>query len=120
MVLVGLCVVFITTHILEDSISISMIRYGNLMEKIASMPNIELADERARQNKHKRWGVIKHDKHKIENLHKLQQDFIQGTYKTSQYHTFTIYEPKERLIAALPYFPDRIGQHAILSILEPI
>jgi len=49
-----------------------MIRYGNLMEQIASMPNIELADERARQNKHKRWGVIKHDKHKIENLHKLQ------------------------------------------------
>ena len=34
---------------------------------------------------------------------------MHGTYKTSDYHTFVIYEPKERLIAALPYFPDRIG-----------
>lgn len=84
------------------------------------MSNIELADDRARQNKHKRWGVIKHDKHKEEHLQQLQKDLLNGTYKTSQYHTFTIYEPKERLIAALPYYPDRIGQHALLSILEPI
>ena len=33
---------------------------------------------------------------------------------------FTIYEPKERLIFRLPYYPDRIVHHAIMNILEPI
>ena len=41
-------------------------------------------------------------------------------YKTSSYTTFTIYEPKERLIFRLPYYPDRILHHAIMNILEPI
>lgn len=42
------------------------------------------------------------------------------TYETSQYSTFTIYEPKERLIFRLPYYPDRITHHAIMNIMEPI
>ena len=84
------------------------------------MANLELADRNARRHKTKSWGVIKHDRNRQANLEKLRQDLLNGTYKTSEYKTFTIYEPKERLIAALPYFPDRIGQHAILNILEPI
>jgi len=42
------------------------------------------------------------------------------TYKTSEYTTFTIFEPKERIIYRLPYFPDRITHHAVMNILEPI
>jgi retron-type reverse transcriptase len=45
---------------------------------------------------------------------------IGKTYKTSQYTTFTIYEPKERIIFRLPYFPDRIVHHAVMNILEPV
>ena len=97
-----------------------MKKYGNLIEKIASKENLELADLKARRGKTKSWGVVKHDKNRQANLEKLRQDLLNGTYKTSEYKTFTIYEPKERLIAALPYFPDRIGQHAILNVLEPI
>lgn len=43
-----------------------------------------------------------------------------STYKTSKYHVFTIYEPKERLIYQLPYYPDRIVHHVLMRILEPI
>ncbi len=42
------------------------------------------------------------------------------TYQTSRYETFKIYEPKERTIFKLPYFPDRITHHAIMNVLEPI
>lgn len=38
------------------------------------------------------------------------------TYHTSKYSTFKIYEPKERLIFRLPYYPDRITHHAIMNI----
>ena len=41
-------------------------------------------------------------------------------YNTSPYTTFVIYEPKEREIFRLPYFPDRITHHAVMNILEPI
>lgn len=45
---------------------------------------------------------------------------LTGTYVTSKYKTFKIYEPKERIIFSLPYYPDRIIHHAIMNILEPI
>lgn len=41
------------------------------------------------------------------------------TYHTGKYKHFTIYEPKERQIAALS-FEDRVVQHAIYNIIEPI
>ena len=45
---------------------------------------------------------------------------ISGKCKTSEYHTFKIYEPKEREIFRLPYYPDRIVHHAIMNVMEPI
>jgi len=45
---------------------------------------------------------------------------VNKTFRTSNYTTFTIFEPKERLIFKLPYYPDRIVHHAIMNILEPI
>ncbi len=42
------------------------------------------------------------------------------TYTTSPYTTFKIFEPKERLIFRLPYFPDRITHHAVMNVLEPV
>jgi RNA-directed DNA polymerase len=45
---------------------------------------------------------------------------LNKTYKTSPYTTFKVFEPKEREVFRLPYFPDRITHHAIMNILEPI
>jgi len=44
---------------------------------------------------------------------------VNRTYHTGKYKHFTIYEPKERQIAALS-FEDRVVQHAIYNIIEPI
>ena len=42
------------------------------------------------------------------------------TYKTSSYTIFKVYEPKERTVYRLPYFPDRITHHAVMNVLEPL
>lgn len=97
-----------------------MKRFGNLYEKIISIENLKLADEKARKGKLKSYGVRKHDKNKVENIILLHEMLNNKIYKTSKYHTFIIFEPKEREIFQLPYFPDRIVHHAIMNILEPI
>lgn len=97
-----------------------MKRLGNLYDQICSIENLRLADEKARRRKLRSYGVQRHDKNRDENLLRLQEMLLTQTYKTSQYDVFTIYEPKERQIFRLPYFPDRITHHAIMNVLEPI
>jgi len=97
-----------------------MKRINNLFERIYSIENLQLADLIARKGKSKQPGVILHDKNKEQNILKLHEVLKNKTYKTSQYTTFRIFEPKERLIFRLPYYPDRITHHAIMNILEPI
>lgn len=72
--------------------------------------------------KHKsvRWGILKHDKNREEENRRLSEQLRDLVYETSEYSTFKIYEPKERLIFRLPYYPDRITHHAIMNVMEPI
>lgn len=79
-----------------------------------------MADSIARKGKLKQPGVINHDKNREVNIRLLHEMLKNKTYKTSEYTTFTIYEPKERIIYRLPYFPDRITHHAVMNILEPL
>lgn len=97
-----------------------MKRVGNIFEKVISLENLRLADEKARKGKLHSYGVQLHDKNREANLLSLHESLKNGTFKTSKYHIFKIYEPKEREIFRLPYFPDRILHHAIMNILEPI
>ena len=97
-----------------------MKRYGNLYDKIISLDNLRLADEKARKGKLQSYGVRRHDENREQNLIDLHEQLKAGTFKTSQYDVFTIHEPKEREIYRLPYYPDRIVHHAAMNILEPI
>jgi len=97
-----------------------MKRIGNLYQKIYSMGNLQIADAIARKGKLTQPGVIEHDKNRDANIRNLHEMLKTKTYKTSPYTTFTIYEPKERVIFRLPYFPDRITHHAVMNILEPL
>jgi RNA-directed DNA polymerase len=98
----------------------NMKRAGNLYERICSVENLQLADSIARKGKANQPGVISHDRSREENILKLHDLLINKTYKTSKYTTFKIYEPKEREIFRLPYYPDRIVHHAVMNVLEPI
>jgi retron-type reverse transcriptase len=97
-----------------------MKRIGNLYQDICSIENLNLADSIARKGKKNKPEVIEHDRIREQNIKDLQVILINKAYKTSGYTTFPIYEPKERIISRLPYYPDRIVHHAIMTILEPI
>lgn len=97
-----------------------MKRKGNLYKQICSLENLRLADSIARRGKLAQPGVIEHDRHRESDILALHQMLISKTYRTSEYTTFTIFEPKERIIFRLPYYPDRIVHHAIMNILEPV
>lgn len=97
-----------------------MKRIGNLYDKIISMDNLRRAEAKARRGKTHTYGVRDFDKDPEAKLLALYEALLTGTYKTSPYEVFTVFEPKERLIYRLPYYPDRIVHHAIMNVLEPI
>lgn len=96
-----------------------MKRLGNIYSKIYDINNINWADAKARRNKSrsKRY-ILQHDRNKDTENQILQDDLINHTYHTSKYTSFKIYEPKERIIYKLPYYPDRICHHATLNVLK--
>jgi retron-type reverse transcriptase len=97
-----------------------MKRIGNLYHQIISIENLQLADAIARRGKAHQYGVLIHDANRDGNILELHHALSDGSFRTSPYTTFKIFEPKEREVFRLPYFPDRILHHAIMNILEPV
>lgn len=108
------------TKVEEDILSKGMKRKGNLYQKIISVENLILADVKAQKGKSNQYGVKLHNKNKQTNILKLHKVLKNKYYETSKYDTFKVFEPKERDVYRLPYYPDRITHHAIMNILEPI
>jgi retron-type reverse transcriptase len=97
-----------------------MKRHGNLFEKIVSPENIELAFAKAKKGKTWQDSVKEVEQDKEAKLEALRRSLIKGTFKTTPYKIKTIHEPKERQIFILPFYPDRIVQHAIMNVVVPI
>lgn len=97
-----------------------MKRFDNLYSKICNIDNLILAEKKARKGKKNRKDVKIFLKDKYNNLLKLREILINKEYKTSKYYIFKLFDPKERIIYKLPYYPDRIVHHAIMNILESI
>ncbi len=55
---------------------------------------------------------------KENELIELLTELKSGTYQPQPYRTYSIYEPKERIIS-IAAFRDRIIHHAIVGLLEP-
>lgn len=79
-----------------------------------------LADQKAQKGKSKQYGVVLHNKNQEENILRLHKMLKNKTYKTSKYKVFKVFEPKERDVYQLPFYPDRICHHAVMNVLEPI
>lgn len=97
-----------------------MKRINNLYHKIISIKNLTEADKKAQKGKANQYGVKLHNKNKEANILQLHFQLKNKIFKTSAYDVFKVYEPKEREVYRLPYYPDRIVHHAIMNILEPI
>ncbi|CCJ32906.1 reverse transcriptase/maturase family protein [Caloramator australicus] len=96
-----------------------MKRYNNLYEKIYDFENLYEAYKEARRCKRYREEVLKFSSNLEENLIQIQNELIWKMYKVGRYREFYVYEPKKRLIMALP-FKDRVVQWAIYRVLNPI
>lgn len=96
-----------------------MKRYGHLYEQIYDFENLYQAYLEARKSKRYREDVLKFSANLEENLIEIQNELIWKMYKVGRYREFYVYEPKKRLIMALP-FKDRVVQWAVYRVLNPL
>lgn len=97
-----------------------MRRHGNLWHEIINIDNLYLAYKKARKGKSWQDTIKRFDRNFDENLFRIQRLLISKTFSTSKYKEKIIYEPKQRVIYRLPFAPDRIVQHALMNVIEPI
>jgi RNA-directed DNA polymerase len=98
-----------------------MKRYGDLYKYIVDLDNIKLAHKNAKKGKRHYKEVKMVDKDIDFYCNKIQQILVNKTFISSKYDMFIKNDKgKSREIYKLPYYPDRIIQHAILQVLEPI
>ena len=93
--------------------------HNNIYNKIYEFDNLHKAYLKARKCKRYRQEVMDFTNNLEENLIQLHNELIYKMYEPSPYRSFIVKEPKERLILCLP-FRDRVIQHAICNIIEPI
>ena len=96
-----------------------MKRVGNLWEGLVSFPNLLRAARKARRNKRHRPDVQAFEFDAERELLRIRDELQSGTHAFGPYHTFTVTEPKPRLISAAPY-RDRVVHHALCNVLEPV
>ena len=70
----------------------------------------------ARKNKRSKKAIYEFEKNLGINLASLKTELENFTYKPSEYRTFYVYEPKQRLIVA-PNFRDSVIQHLIYNYI---
>lgn len=96
-----------------------MKRTGQLWKEICTYDNALDAYFKARKGKRYKHEVLNFEKDREQNLLKIVDELTALKYKPGGYKTFRVYEPKERLIMALP-FKDRVVQHMICNYIEPV
>lgn len=95
-----------------------MIKSGGY-KLIYDFENLYQSAETAAKEKRYKGNVLKFFDNLEENLIQLQNELIWKTYELGPFFTFEKYEPKRRVISALP-FRDRVVQIALCNIIEPV
>jgi retron-type reverse transcriptase len=96
-----------------------MKRYGFLWDELVGFPNLLRAALQAQRGKRSRANVEAFHFDLEPELLRLRDELANGTYRPGPYRTFTLREPKPRLISAAPY-RDRVVHHALVNVLEPV
>jgi len=87
---------------------------------VTDIENIRLAFNKAALHKSTHQNVIKTKNNLDERLENIRLSLVNKTFTTSKYWEKTVYEPKQRIIYILPFYPDRIVQHALMNLIVPI
>lgn len=97
-----------------------MKRHGSLFPLLVAPENLHRAWERAKRHKSSYRAVQKFALNVDGNLGRIRQSLIDKTFRTAEYRSKVVYEPKRRTIYVLPFDPDRIVHHALMNVLEPL
>ena len=92
-----------------------MKRAGNLVPIISDLNNLYSAYYKSSKHKKNKVEVVDYHLNLYQNLKELQIQILKGNIQVGNYHYFTIYDPKKRLICAAP-FAERVLHHAIMNI----
>lgn len=96
-----------------------MKRVGYLWAEVLAYDNLLWAYHRASRGKGNK-AEVKHFAERLEeNLERLREDVDTGSFAYGHFHSFKVYEPKERVIHAAA-FPERVFQHALMRVCEPV
>lgn len=77
------------------------------------------AHKRARKHKAYKNEVVKFELNLENNLINLMNELKEGKYHIGKYFTFKVYEPKERIIKALPYRDRIVHQWYVEEFIKP-
>lgn len=94
-------------------------KYRNLIDRITADTNMLEAFRLTSRGKRMTPGCLEFKEFSILNLQDLAVSMRDGSYRMGAPYQFTIFDPKERLISALP-FADRVAQHALCAVIGPI
>ncbi|MDR1866617.1 MAG: RNA-directed DNA polymerase [Bacteroidales bacterium] len=92
-----------------------MKRKGYLFERIADIDNLRCAFWKAQKGKSQKPDIVAFAKKPDENLLRIREQLLNGSYRFGNYHYFTVYDPKKRTICAAA-FGERVVHHAIMNI----
>lgn len=92
-----------------------MKRAGNLMVEIADRENLALAFWKAQKGKRAQPETIRFRENLEPELARLRSALLEGPLGLGPYRSFTVHDPKERVICAAP-FQDRVLHHAVMNV----
>lgn len=93
--------------------------YCNLWAQIATFEALHAAYLKARRGKRFAMDTLRFSANLEQEIGTLANELRSGVYHTGEYRRFSVFEPKKREIAALP-FRDRVVHHALVTTIEPI
>lgn len=83
-------------------------------EEICSFEALYQAYLDAREGKRKKSGCAEYEANALACTEKLSRILLDGSYRPGKFHTFYVYEPKQRLVQA-PAFVDKVVLHALVD-----
>ena len=94
-------------------------KFRNLIDQVTADANMLAAYRRTARGRRLTAGHLDFKEFSALNLARLSATMRDGTYRQGDAKMFEIFDPKRRQITALP-FRDRVAQHALCAVIEPI
>lgn len=95
-------------------------RIGNIYNKNLTFEKLLSAHKKSKKAKRYKKVVILFEMNLEENIFDLMEELKEGNYKFGKYKSFTVYEPKERLIKTLCYKDKVVQMWYVENFIKPL